>query len=58
MTWLAIVTLDPSSFNIEFFVAEQGAPNTPDEEGYFSYFRHQAGTERAKALKDPVLVDP
>jgi dienelactone hydrolase len=43
---------------IEFFVTEQGSPNTPDEEGYFSYFKHQPGTERAKALKDPVGVEP
>jgi len=38
---------------IEFFVTEKGSPNSPDEEGYFSYFKHQPGTERAKALKDP-----
>jgi predicted dienelactone hydrolase len=38
---------------IEFFETEKGSPNTPDEEGYFSYFMHQPGTERAKALKDP-----
>jgi predicted dienelactone hydrolase len=38
---------------IEFFETEQGSSNTVDEEGYFSYFMHQPGTERAKALKDP-----
>ena len=38
---------------IEFFETEQGSPNTPDKEGYFSYFMHQPGTEQAKALKDP-----
>ena len=51
---------------IEFFETEQGSPNSPDEDGYFSYFKHQPdadqpGNERAKALKDPVwsgLVDP
>ncbi len=51
---------------IEFFETERGSPNSPDEDGYFSYFKHQPGTdqpgnERAKALKDPVwssLVDP
>jgi hypothetical protein len=43
---------------IEFFVTEQGSPSTPDEGGYFSYFMHQPGSERAKALKDPVLVNP
>jgi dienelactone hydrolase len=47
---------------VEFFVTEQGSPNSPDEEGYFSYFKHQPGTdqpgnERAKALKDPVWSD-
>jgi len=38
---------------IEFFETEKGSPNSPDEEGYFSYFMHQPGTEQAKALKDP-----
>jgi hypothetical protein len=38
---------------IEFFETEQGSSNTPDEEGYFSYFKHQSGTEQAKVLKDP-----
>jgi hypothetical protein len=38
---------------IEFFETEKGSPNTPDEEGYFSYFMHQPGTERATALKEP-----
>ncbi len=38
---------------IEFFETEQDSSNTPDEEGYFSYFKHQPGTEQAKALKDP-----
>ena len=37
---------------IEFFETEKGSPDTPDEEGHFSYFMHQPGTERAKALKD------
>jgi len=43
---------------IEFFETEEGSPNTPDEEGYFSYFVHQPGTERATALKDPSLKVP
>ena len=51
---------------IEFFETEQGSPNSPDEDGYFSYIKHQPGkdlpgTERGKALKDPVwssLVNP
>jgi predicted dienelactone hydrolase len=38
---------------IEFFEIEQGDPSTPDEDGYFSYFLHQPGSERATALKDP-----
>jgi dienelactone hydrolase len=38
---------------IEFFETEKGDPNTPDEEGYFSYFKHQSETEQAKALKNP-----
>jgi predicted dienelactone hydrolase len=38
---------------IEFFETEKGSSNTPDEEGYYSYFKHQPGTEQAKALKDP-----
>jgi predicted dienelactone hydrolase len=38
---------------IEFFETEQGDPNEIDEDGYFSYFMHLPGTERAKALKDP-----
>ena len=47
---------------IEFFETEQGSPNSPDEDGYFSYFKHQpgkdpSGTERGKALKDPVWSD-
>jgi len=37
---------------IEFFETENGGPNSVDEAGYFSYFMHQPGTERAKALKD------
>lgn len=37
---------------IEFFETKQGSSNTPDEEGYFSYFMHQPAIERAKALKD------
>jgi len=47
---------------IEFFETEQGSSNSPDEEGYFSYFKHQpgedqSGTERGKALKDPIWSD-
>ncbi len=38
---------------VEFFETEKSSPITPDEEGYFSYFKHQSGTERDKALKDP-----
>jgi predicted dienelactone hydrolase len=38
---------------IELFETEQGSPSSPDEEGYFSYFKHQPGTERATALKNP-----
>jgi len=43
---------------IEFFETEQGSPDETVEESYFSYFKHQPGTERAKALKDPVLAAP
>jgi hypothetical protein len=43
---------------IEFFETEKGSPTTTDEEGYYSYFKHQPGTERATALKDPVLAAP
>ncbi len=47
---------------VEFFETEQGVPNTPDEDGYFSYFKHQPGkdqpgAERAKFLKDPIWSD-
>ncbi len=38
---------------IEFFETETGSPNQNIEDGYFSYFMHQPGTEQAKALKDP-----
>jgi len=38
---------------IEFFETEEGNPGSLDEDGYFSYFMHQPGTERATALKDP-----
>ena len=38
---------------IEFFDTEKGSSNPGDEDGYFSYFMHQSGTEQAKALKDP-----
>jgi hypothetical protein len=38
---------------IEFFETELGSPNTQPADGYFSYFKHQPGTERASALKDP-----
>ena len=38
---------------IEFFETEQGSPDEAVEEGYFSYFKHQPGTEQVKALKDP-----
>jgi hypothetical protein len=37
---------------IEFFETEQGSPDETVEQGYFSYFKHLPGTERAKALKD------
>jgi predicted dienelactone hydrolase len=43
---------------IEFFETEQGSPISPDEDGYFSYFKHQLDTEQAKALKDPFLNVP
>jgi hypothetical protein len=43
---------------IEFFETEEGSPDETVEEGYFSYFKHQPGTERAKALKDPFLKVP
>lgn len=43
---------------IEFFVTEQGSPDETVADGYFSYFKHQPGTERAQALKDPVLPVP
>jgi predicted dienelactone hydrolase len=38
---------------IEFFETEEGSPDETVEEGYFSYFVHQPGTERAKALEEP-----
>jgi predicted dienelactone hydrolase len=38
---------------IEFFETEQDSSNSLDEDGYFSYFMHQPGTEQAKALIDP-----
>ena len=43
---------------IEFFETEQGSHDEIVEEGYFSYFKHQPDTERATALKDPVLKVP
>ena len=43
---------------IEFFETEKGSSNTLDEEGYFSYFKHQADTEQAKALKEPTWEVP
>jgi predicted dienelactone hydrolase len=43
---------------IEFFVTEKGSSKTVDEEGYFSYFKHQADTEQAKALKEPTWEVP
>jgi len=43
---------------IEFFETEQGDPAETVEEGYFSYFKHQSGTERATALKDPFVKVP
>jgi len=43
---------------IEFFETEEGSPDETVEEGYFSYFMHQPGTERATALKDPSLKVP
>jgi dienelactone hydrolase len=38
---------------IEFFETEKGSPDESVEEGYFSYFMHRPGTERATALKEP-----
>ena len=38
---------------IELFETEEGNPDEAVEEGYFSYSRHQPGTERDKGLKDP-----
>jgi predicted dienelactone hydrolase len=43
---------------IEFFETEEGSPDETVEEGYFSYFMHQPGTERAEALRDPVWQVP
>jgi predicted dienelactone hydrolase len=43
---------------IEFFETEAGSPDETVEEGYFSYFKHQPGTERATALKEPFLNVP
>jgi hypothetical protein len=43
---------------IEFFETEQGSPDETVEQGYFSYFKHQPGNERATALKDPFLKAP
>jgi predicted dienelactone hydrolase len=43
---------------IEFFETEQGDPAETVEEDYFSYFKHQPGTERTTALKDPFLKVP
>jgi hypothetical protein len=40
---------------VEFFETEKDGRNLIDEAGYFTYFMHQPGTERAKALKDPVF---
>jgi predicted dienelactone hydrolase len=40
---------------IEFFETEQSSPDETVEEGYFSYFKHLPGTERATTLKDPFL---
>jgi dienelactone hydrolase len=42
---------------VEFFETEKGSPDIADEEGYFSYFMHQPGTERAHALKDPNRIE-
>jgi predicted dienelactone hydrolase len=38
---------------VEFFETEKGSSNSPDEDGYFSYFKHQSETEQAKELKEP-----
>jgi predicted dienelactone hydrolase len=43
---------------IEFFETEEGSPDETVEEGYFGYFKHQADTERATALKDQPLQVP
>ena len=43
---------------IEFFETEEGSPDETVEEGYFTYFRHRPGTERATALKDPPMPVP
>jgi dienelactone hydrolase len=43
---------------IEFFETEADSPDETVEEGYFSYFKHRPGTERATALKDPFLNVP
>jgi hypothetical protein len=43
---------------IEFFVTEKGGSDASDKEGYFSYFMHQADTERAEALKEPTWEVP
>jgi predicted dienelactone hydrolase len=43
---------------IEFFETEKGSPDETVEEGYFSYLKHEPGTERAQAPKDPVLQVP
>jgi predicted dienelactone hydrolase len=43
---------------IEFFETEEGSPYETVEEGYFSYFTHRPGTERATALKDPFATIP
>jgi predicted dienelactone hydrolase len=43
---------------IELFESEKGSSNTFDEEGYFSYFKHQADTEQVKALKEPTWEVP
>jgi dienelactone hydrolase len=44
--------------NLEFFVTEKRNPNAIDDKwpGYYVYFRHQPGSDQAKAEKDPKAV--
>ena len=45
---------------IEFFVTEKRNPNAVDESwpDSFMYFKHQPGSQKAQAYKDPVEVSP